>query len=174
MTYAEESKSFKAVCVSGVSSADDIFAVFVSKDASVKDGYVWTALYDGKVQDLTLEKALTPATYTTGSAVKMYTLAFTSDNIVNKTNEVAAADYASVPADVSAATSVSGSIFKDGAKASYSLDKAVAVYVYDESDDEWTAKSASALGGRKGAFTSITLVDSDKDGDYDIAIVTKE
>ena len=173
MDYFVSDKAFKAILVSGVSTADDIFAIFVSKDAKTSDGYVWTALYDGKVQDLTLDVTPDPEAYTTGSAVKMYTLTFTSDDIVNKVKEVAAGDYVSKAADVSAATSVSGNVFKDGAKASYSLDS-IAVYVYDESDDEWTAKAASALAGRKGSFKSITLIDSDKDGDYDIAIVTKE
>ena len=100
----------------------------------------------------------------------MYTLTFDSDDVVTKTT---AAAGTSVTADVSAATSVSGNVFKDGASASYSLDANVAVYVYDSSDDEWAAKSKSALGGRKNAFTSITLVDTDADGDYDIAIIVK-
>ena len=56
----------------------------------------------------------------------------------------------------------------------YSFDKDAAVYVYDVSDDKWTAKALSDLGVKKGAFSSITLVDTDADGTYyDIAIVVK-
>ena len=170
MEYIEASGNFKAIKVEGISAEESSVALFVSKDATVSGAYVYTALYDGEVTDLKVDDSITqPTTFTTGSAA-MYTLTFDSDDVVNKTTAVSGT---SVAADVSAATSVSGNVFKDGASASYSLDANIAVYVYDESDDEWAAKSKSALGGRKNAFTSITLVDTDADGDYDIAIVTK-
>ena len=170
MEYIEASGSFKAIKVEGISAEESSVAIFISKDATVSGAYVYTALYDGEVTDLKVDDSITqPTTFTTGSAA-MYTLTFDSDDVVTKTT---AATGTSVAADVSAATSVSGNVFKDGASASYSLDANIAVYVYDESDDEWAAKSKSALGGRKNAFTSITLVDTDADGDYDIAIVTK-
>ena len=169
ITYMAESGSFKAVLIEGISAGEDIYAIFISKDAKTSDGNVWTALYDGEVTELTLEESLAPTTFTTGSAA-MYTLTFDGDDIVTKTT---AASGTSVSANVAKATSVSGNVFKDGDSKSYSLDANIAVYVYDESDDEWAAKAKSALGGRKGAFNSITLVDTDADGDYDIAIVVK-
>jgi hypothetical protein len=167
------SGAFKAVKVTGVSSSTKVFAIFASgPDATTADGKIWTVLYDGAVKDdMVLESALSPTVFTTTAGATLYTLTTNAEGIVTATPTVPATDYTTTSAAVTAATSVSGSVFKDGASASFSLDSEVVVYVYDESDDAWTAKTSSALVGRKGAFNSINLVDSDKDGDYDIAIV---
>ena len=173
LSEIDKDKVFKAVLVEGVSGATESFAVFVSDDAKVADGEVWTALYEGAVKELTLDEGLTPTAsdVTSGGAVKFYTLTQGADGIVTAVTAKSAA--ATTAVDISAATSVSGNVFTDGAKNNYSLDKDVAVYIYDESDEEWTAKSASALAGRKNAFTSITLYKTSATGDYDIAIVVK-
>ena len=163
---------FKAVMVEGVSGATESFAIFVSDDAKVADGEVWTALYEGAVKEFTLDEGVTPVAsdVTSGGAVKFYALTQDADGIVTAVTAKSATAEKAV--DVSDATSVSGNVFTDGAKANYSIDKDIAVYVYDESDEEWTAKGASALAGRKNAFKSITLYKSGT-GDYDIAIIVK-
>ena len=177
MDYFNDEGEFDAILLTGMSSGTSVYAVFVSNDAKTSDYDVWTVLYDGKVNDeMLVDKNLKASdgkaieTFTSGSAV-VYKLAFGSDNEVTKATKGDKAVTATLNPDVT--TTVSGSKVKNDDK-SYSLDDEIAVYIYDESDDEWTAKAKSAIGGRKGAYKSITLIDSTDDGEYDIAIIVKE
>ena len=172
MTEIKASGAFKAVLVEGVTGATESLAIFVSDDAKVADGELWTALFEGKVTEMTLDGATpTEADMTASPAsITFYKLTMNADGIVTDATAKAPAEEKSV--DVSDAVSVSGNVFTDAAKTNYSLDADIVVYVYDESDDEWTAKTASALAGRKNAFKSITLYKTGT-GDYDIAIVVK-
>ena len=172
----KDSKKLDAVLVTGVSSANKEVALFVSDDATVADGEVWTALYEGKVAELTLDKSLkdekAPAAYTSSKAI-FYTLTTDSSDVVTAVTEAKDGEVIKVAkADVTDKTSVSGSVFTDAAKTNYSLDADVVVYVLD--DDDWSVGKNSAMAGRKNAFESITLVDTDKDGDYDIVLVVKK
>ena len=154
--------------------------MFVEQEGTDANGVVWTALYEGKVQSLTLDKDVKVSETTTSAAV-FFTLTMDSDNVVTKATEASKMDPKVEPKTevfkgLTESTAVSGNVFtatKAGEKKNYSLNADIEVYVYDASDDEWTAKTKTALAGRASAFTSITLYDMDKDGEFDIAIVVK-
>ncbi len=181
-SYTQISKDgeFKAVLVNGVSAGDEAWAMFVEQEGTDANGVVWTALYEGKVQSLTLDKDVKVSETTTSAAV-FFTLTMDSDNVVTKATEASKMDPKVEPKTevfkgLTESTAVSGNVFtatKAGEKKNYSLNADIEVYVYDASDDEWTAKTKTALAGRASAFTSITLYDMDKDGEFDIAIVVK-
>ncbi len=173
MTEIVSDGQFKAILTDGASGTTKNYALFIDHEATTADGEVWSALYEGAVKELTLDGP-TPAklnVVTTPAAVNFYTLTIASDGVVTSVTPAAAADEKD--ADVSGATSYSNHVFTDGANKNYSLDDDIKVYIYDVSEKEWTAKGASALEGRKNAFTSITLYKTSSTGDYDIAIVVK-
>ena len=170
--------NLKAVLVGGISSGNAAWAMFISDDEIVADdAHEWTALYEGKVQTITVADGVTVSETTSGAAI-MYTLVLDSNNIA--TSVKGFGDYTPaiapdiVPITPTETTSVSGSVFT-AEKENYSLaaDADLEVYVYDESDDEWTAKTKSAMAGRATAFTKITLYDMDNDGKYDIVLIVK-
>lgn len=163
--YIVSSGLYKAVKVSGL-PVKPSYAAFVSYDALTANGKIWTGLFEGKVQDFTLQAGLNPVV-STPTDITLYTLTFVNEIVTGVTVE----NYSIVFADVTANSSVSGGYLKVG-NINYSLDD-INVYVYDESDDEWTAKTANALTGRPNTFSSIALIDVDSDDCYDIAFVGK-
>ena len=176
MTQIAKDNTFKAVLVTGVTGSSEAFAIFVKNVATVSDGIAWTTLYDGAVKELVVDKgvSISKSDVTSGAAITFYTLSQNADGVVTSADNAKSATVNATKksVDVSAATSVSGNVFTDGAKVNYSLDKDIVVYIYDVSEKAWTAKGSAGLVGRKNAFTSITLFKSGT-GDYDIAIVVK-
>ncbi len=168
----DDKGTLKAALVTGVEAAKADYALFISKNAEVKDGnFLWTALYMGAEKELTLDKDFKPSVATSASAI-LYKLVIDSSDIVTDASGMATV-YVVTPITPTKSTSVSGSVFT-AEDTNYSIDPDIAVYVYDVSDDEWTAKKASALAGRASAFEKITLCKSSMDGDFDYAIVIKK
>lgn len=162
--------TFRAVLVSGLSVNDNKLAIFARQDAVSAAGKIYTALYGGVVTDLTLRVDIAPQLYVPDAAVPMYKLTFDKTGVVTRAIDVITTVLA---ADVNGATSVNGSVFKDGSSRSYSLDQNVEVYAYSETDEEWTAKGKTILSGKAGSFSYISLIDTDSDADYDIVLVSK-
>ena len=166
LNYISQNGDYLAMILTGYSVEDHQYAVFTKKCGRVADGEVWSALYRGSVQELTLDAGTAPVVYTPESPV-LYALSTSRNGVVTRLTE---ASIASISADISAATSISGSVFRDGSNHMYSLDTSVAIYVYSEMDDEWVSGSTDKLAGNAGSFNNIQLFDTDQDGDYDIAI----
>jgi hypothetical protein len=173
MTSIAKSGNFKAVLLSGVSTDEKEYALFVEKTGTNADGQVWTALYEGKVQDLTLESAPSAVVkdIVTSGAATVFTLSLDSKNVATPKAQSPAKAVAAVFDTFTKETSVSNNIFKCEGK-NYSLESEIEVYVYSADDEEWTAaKDASAMAGRKTKFDKIILIDVDADNIYDIALV---
>ena len=162
-----DSGDFTAIKVTGVQESSKVYAIFVSEDGKNADGKLWTALYDGEVKELTLDKTLAPTPYATGSAAKLYTLTF-SGNLVKSIPAAGATNsYTTTPA---AKLEVSGNTFKLSGS-NFSLAEDVAVYIYDESDETWTK---GKLGNVKYNYMELIGTDSATDEEYDIVLVTKD
>ena len=159
---------FRAVLVSGLSVSDSKMAIFTKHTAISAEGQIYTALYGGEVVELTVASGIVPDLYAE-DALTMYSLKFDKSGIVTNIASYLANVLA---ADVSDATSVNGSVFKDGTAMSYSLDPNVEVYAYSTVDDRWTAKGKTILAGRAGTFNYISLIDTDSDGDYDVVLTS--
>lgn len=165
------SKVVKAAKVgSTVAEADTDLAYFVKATGSTADGNLFTVLYKGKVQELTVKTSVTPTVDKTGATP--YTLTMNSSDIVTAVDPGTIKGMTLSVADLDTkGTSVSGSVFTSTDKASYDLDADIVVYLND--DGTWSAKTVNALGAKKGTYTAMTLFDIDDDGDFDQAIITK-
>lgn len=160
---------FTAIKVTGVEESSKVYAIFASKDGKNADGNIWTVLYDGEVKEMTLKTALAPTTYATGSAADLYTLTFEGEVVKAITTASAiAADFDGAP---TAKLDVNGNTFKLGTK-TYSLDEEVKIYVYDESDEEWS--KLTKLGNVKYNYMYLLDTNTTKDGMIDIILVFKD
>jgi hypothetical protein len=174
----DDNSAIVAVLVTGISEAENEYAFFVSKDAETAKAAVWTALYEGKVQEITVanDASPKPVEYVTGTAVA-YTLTFNNDDAVKAADAVSFAYTEFFDTELALyKTSVSGNVFKIDTE-SYALADDVVVYVYDESDEKWTVGSKSSMAGRAGTLGSILMIDTStgtsSDKEYDIVLVTK-
>ena len=68
---------------------------------------------------------------------------------------------------------VDNAVLKDAAGKNWTLSDELVVYVED-ADGNWSVGKESAMTARKDKLASISLVDADADGEYDIAIVVKK
>ena len=164
-----------ASLITGLSGSSASYAIFIDYEAESTDGFLFSALYEGEVKDITADTKYTVSYITTSPvAITFYKLSFDADGVVNKTPAVdtTPAVVATLPVST-VATTMSGNVLTVSGT-NYSFDKDAEVYCYDVSDDKWTAKTLADLGAKKGAYTSIVLIDTDADTTYyEMAIIIK-
>jgi hypothetical protein len=163
-----KSGDFTAIKVTGVEESTKTYAIFVSEDGKDANGKIWTALYDGEVKELNMDKTLAPTTYATGSAAPLYTLTFSGDLV--KSVAAPTTPINSFTTTPGAKLSVSGNTFKLSG-VNFSLAEDAVVYIYDESDKEWTKGKLSNI---KYNYMELIGTGSGTDEEYDIVLVTKD
>ena len=170
--YFVDGGKYEAARVLNVAGQTAAYAIFVSHDGTAKAGELYSALYEGEVKSITSK--VTPTVYTTASSITAYTLTLNSSDVV--TAFASTKTVAGMPAAVTSggkvkAVSISGTMFTDAAGANYTMDKDALVYIYDKSDDAWTAGSLSSMTGK--TYTGIFLYKLGT-GDYDLVIMIKD
>ena len=183
LNYIESSGAVKAALVTGVNGDAKEYAIFIEKTGTkAGEKAVYTALYEGKVQSLTLTKTAAgkaeSAKYSTASAVEFKVLTFDADkNVKDVKDNTIDATAKAVPAvlfdegkQVKTTYDKAKNVLKDVEK-SYELADEVAIYIVE--DDEWTAGTTADITGKD--FKALYLYDtSDKsDAVYEVIIVVK-
>lgn len=183
LNYVESSGAVKAALVTGVNGDAKEYAIFIEKTGTkAGEKAVYTALYEGKVQSLTLTKTAAgkaeSAKYSTASAVEFKVLTFDADknvkdvkdNTIDATAKAVQAVLFDEGKQVKTTYDKAKNVLKDVEK-SYELADEVAIYIVE--DDEWTAGTTADITGKD--FKALYLYDtSDKsDAVYEVIIVVK-
>ena len=169
---ADSKGVFEALLVSGINTASDELAALTGYKY-VDDDYDYeiTVMYEGAEKTLLCDVDITSkGTEATTAAATMYKFTFDANGAVTAVADVNADEVL-----YGAKTTVDGSIITKGSS-KYTLDDDVVVYVYDDSDDEWTVGSAKSCAVREADLISIQLFDtsSSKDDIYEFVIVFKK
>lgn len=182
LSFIESSGAVKAALVTGVSGETKEYAIFIEQTGTkAGNKVVYTALYEGKVQSLTLTKTAgdkaKAATYSTAAAVDFKLLTFDADKNVKdvKDNSIAVkapekAELFDEGKQVKTTFDKAKNVLKD-AKQSFELADEVAIYIIE--DDEWTAGGTADITGKD--FKALYLYDTSDKADkvYDVIIVVK-
>ena len=167
-----DSGSYTAVLVAGVSASSKSLAIIVDDSAGKNaDGNIYTALYEGAINEkLVAKQNLSSGVYTTGAAATVYTFVFEGDVVKTATPATLGMDYLEQKfAPTAKLKAADITYFMDAADTNYPLDAEAVTYIYDAANDKWSKAGKLALV----KYQYITLIDSDKDGDWDIVIATK-
>ena len=171
--FLNDDADYAAAIIEGAKAGEDEYAIFLDYTADGDGITIWEALYDGKYYDgdkteFKVDEDL-GTSFTTGAAA-YYIVKVDESGVASK---VTKGTKTIESADVTDATSVTNGVLKDAAGKNWTLSDELVVYVED-ADGNWSVGKESAMTARKDKLASISLVDADADGEYDIAIVVKK
>ena len=172
--YFVTSGNYDAALVKGATTVDKTYAIFIESAGTTKDGVLWTALYDGAVETLTVENTtaliakVEGAAYTTaaGVAAKLAVLTM-SDDVVT---DIDASKVGAAGGTATGKSTLSGDVLTANSK-KYSLDENVKVYVLDDGD--WAAAAKSTLAMSASSYEKMFLINADDDAAIEFVLVIK-